>query len=70
MANRPSAEISDCLTLRRCESLGAYRIVERNLCHALAVRLITKPSCFWLSRTFSASVVLATSTHSPPFAPE
>jgi hypothetical protein len=37
---------------------------------ALAGTLRVPPSRFLVSRTMTASAALATSTHSPPFAPE
>ena len=45
-------------------------IVAMNARHALAVTLSMPPSRFFVSRTMTASAALATSTHSPPFAPE
>jgi hypothetical protein len=50
--------------------LGGYLTVETNSRHALAGMLSAFPSRSWLSRTITVFAVLATSTHSPPFAPE
>jgi hypothetical protein len=47
-----------------------YFIAAMNACHALAGTLNVVPARFLVSRTITASSVLATSTHSPPFAPE
>ena len=47
-----------------------YFIAAMNVCHALAGTLSVAPARFLVSRTITASSVLATSTHSPPFAPE
>jgi hypothetical protein len=47
-----------------------YFIAAMNACHALAGTLSVAPARFLVSRTITASSVLATSTHSPPFAPE
>ena len=47
-----------------------YFIVAMNARHALAGTLSISPLRFLVSRTMTASAALATSTHSPPFAPE
>ncbi len=47
-----------------------YFIEAMNACHTLAGTLSVAPARFLVSRTITASSVLATSTHSPPFAPE
>jgi hypothetical protein len=47
-----------------------YFIAAMNARHALAGTLSIAPARFLVSRTITASSVLATSTHSPPFAPE
>jgi hypothetical protein len=47
-----------------------YFIAVMNACHALAGTLSVAPERFLVSRTITASSVLATSTHSPPFEPE
>ena len=47
-----------------------YFIAEMKARHALAGTLSVSPSRFLVSRTITASAALATSTHSPPFAPE
>jgi hypothetical protein len=47
-----------------------YLIAAMNARHALAGTLSVAPARFLVSRTITASPVLATSTHSPPFAPE
>ena len=47
-----------------------YFIAAMNACHALAGILSIAPARSLVSRTITASSVLATSTHSPPFAPE
>ena len=41
-----------------------------NARHTLAGTFRVPPSRFLVSRTMTASAALATSTHSPPFAPE
>jgi hypothetical protein len=50
--------------------LGSYLTVEMNARHALAGTLSTYSLRFWVSRTITVAGTLATSTHSPPFAPE
>ena len=47
-----------------------YFIAATNARQALADTLSVPPSRFLVSRTSTASAALATSTHSPPFAPE
>lgn len=47
-----------------------YLIAAMNARHALTGTLSVSPSRFLVSRTITASAALATSTHSPPFAPE
>jgi hypothetical protein len=47
-----------------------YFVAVMNACQALAGTLSVSPSRFLVSRTITASAALATSTHSPPFAPE
>ena len=47
-----------------------YFVAAMNACHALAGTLSVAPARFLVSRTITLSSVLATSTHSPPFAPE
>ncbi len=47
-----------------------YFIAAMNARQALAGTLRVSPSRFLVSRTITASAALATSTHSPPFAPE
>ena len=47
-----------------------YFIAATNARHALAGTLSVPPLRFLVSRTMTASAALATSTHSPPFAPE
>jgi hypothetical protein len=49
---------------------GGYLTVATNVRHALAGTFSTSPLRFWVSRTITAAGMLATSTHSPPFAPE
>ena len=49
---------------------GGYFIAAMNACHALAGTLRVAPARSLVSRTITASAALATSTHSPPFAPE
>ena len=48
----------------------AHFIVAMNARHVLAGTLSMPPSRFLVSRTMTVSAALATSTHSPPFAPE
>ena len=47
-----------------------YFSAAMNACHALVGTLNVAPARFLVSRTITASSVLATSMHSPPFAPE
>lgn len=47
-----------------------YLTAEMNARHAVADMFNTYPLRSLLSRTITVSGVLATSTHSPPFAPE
>jgi hypothetical protein len=47
-----------------------YFIAAMNARHALAGTLTVPPLRSLVSRTMTASAALATSTHSPPFAPE
>jgi hypothetical protein len=49
---------------------GSYLTVEMNMRHVLTGTLSTYPLRSWVSRTITAAGMLATSTHSPPFAPE
>jgi hypothetical protein len=49
---------------------SGYFIAAMNARHALTGTLSDPPLRFLVSRTMTASAVLATSTHSPPFAPE
>jgi hypothetical protein len=52
------------------ELVCGYFIAAINARQALAGTLSVSPLRFLVSRTITASAALATSTHSPPFAPE
>jgi hypothetical protein len=54
----------------RALSGAGYLTAERNACHALAGTLSVPPLRSLVSRTMTTLSALATSTHSPPFAPE
>jgi hypothetical protein len=54
----------------RPQIVSGYLTVAMNARHALAGTLSALPLRFWVSRTITAAGMLATSTHSPPFAPE
>ena len=56
----------DCELYLECD----YFVAVMNARHALAGTLSAPPSRFLVSRTMTAPAALATSTHSPPFAPE
>ena len=49
---------------------SGYFIAAMNARHAPTGTLSVPPLRFLVSRTMTASATLATSTHSPPFAPE
>jgi hypothetical protein len=49
---------------------GVYLMAEMNARQALAGTLSMYPLRFWVSRIITAAGMLATSTHSPPLAPE
>ena len=63
---RPQPRISQT----QMPALSGYFVAAMNARHALAGTLSVPPSRFLVSRTMTASAALATSTHSPPFAPE
>ena len=52
------------------ELVCGYFIAAMNARQTLAGTLSVSPLRFLVSRTITASAALATSTHSPPFAPE
>ena len=51
-------------------AVPGYLTAETNARQALAGTLSTSPFRSLVSRTITASAVVATSTHSPPLAPE